>query len=86
MIRLALLLALLGACAPVRVPVDVAETQCRARAEASRDAVPAAPIGISVGPGSNAGFGAGVETIRRVDPGAVYTRCMVQKTGQPSPP
>ncbi len=77
---------MLAACAPTRVPVDVAETQCRARAEAARASVPAAPVVTAVGPGANAGFGVGVETIRRVDPGAVYARCMAQKTGQPPRP
>ena len=88
MIREIALLPLLAACAPARVPVDVAERQCFARATQAQTSLRATPeIGIGIGTGGYAGVGIGVgltprATYRR-DAGAVYTQCIIQRTGAP---
>ena len=82
------LVPLLAACAPARVPPDVAERACFARATAPRAGLVAAPaIGIGIGSGGYRAAGIGIDlaprTIRRVDPGAAFNTCMIEKTGAP---
>ena len=82
------LLPLLAACAPARVPVDVAERECFARATSPRTGFDTYPsVGIGIGTGGYSGVGVGLDLaprrVRSLDPGAVYNRCVYQKTGLP---